>query len=80
MPVKINIDKAQNGSVQFETVFAAFSDTVFWMNNDPTAPHFPCVKMTLTPTGAGAFGELGVLGRRANCAIYSHLRVLSCGA
>ena len=41
MPVRISIDRQKDNTVTFETVYAALSDTVFWINNDPKAPHWP---------------------------------------
>jgi hypothetical protein len=46
MPVRISIDRHKDNSVTFETVYAALSDTVFWINNDPKAPHWPAASPT----------------------------------
>ena len=46
MPVRISIDRQQNNTVTFQTVFVALSDTVFWTNNDRKAPHWPAASHT----------------------------------
>src|SRR5437660_8025881 len=40
MPTEITI-KRVSGSVQFEPVSVALSETVFWSNQDKTEPHWP---------------------------------------
>jgi hypothetical protein len=46
MPVRISIDRQEADQVTFETVYAALSDTVFWINHDPKAPHWPAASPT----------------------------------
>jgi hypothetical protein len=49
MPVRISISR--KGNVEFATVSVASSDTVFWMNEDKDAAHWPVlngVNLTLT--------------------------------
>jgi hypothetical protein len=41
MPIRISIDREADNSVQFKTVYVSLSDTAFWINNDPKAPHWP---------------------------------------